>query len=65
MSIAKDEPNTCICKQQDCWRGSEAGVPVYCQANRYVEELEATGKDYAKPEVVDLYEAACVVGARQ
>jgi len=61
--MAKDKTNTCICKQQGCWRGSKTGVPDYCQANRYVEELETTGKAYAKPEVVDLYKAACVVGA--
>lgn len=61
--MSEDKTTTCICKQQGCWRGSEEGVPGYCQANRYVKELEATRQAYTKPEVADLYKAACVVGA--
>jgi len=58
-----DKTATCVCRKQGCWRGPEEGIPAYCQANRYTEEIEATKVAYAKPENVDLYKAACVVGA--
>lgn len=61
--MSKDKMAICVCKQQGCWRGAEEGIPGYCQANRYGKEIEATRQAYAKPEVIDLYKAACVVGA--
>ena len=47
-----------------CWRGEDKGIPSYCQANHYPEEIEKANKAYAEPEVVALYTAACVVGKK-
>ncbi len=54
---------TCVCRKQGCWRGPDEGTPDYCQANRFKSEIERTRKAYRDPEVVDLYRAACEVGA--
>ncbi len=59
----KDKTATCVCKQQGCWRGSEEGIPGYCQANHYAKEIEKAREGYTKPAVADLYKAACKVGA--
>ncbi len=59
----EDKTVTCICKKQGCWRGSEEGIPGYCQANSYTEEIEASRQAYTNPEIVDLYKAACIVNA--
>ena len=55
---------TCLCKKMGCWRGDDEGIPSYCQANHYVAEIENAREEYAQPEVVDLYTAACVVGKK-
>ncbi len=55
----------CICSKQGCWLGEDKGIPRYCQANNYLEELEASKKEYGKPENANIYKAACVVGAEQ
>jgi uncharacterized metal-binding protein len=59
----EDKKATCICREQGCWRGSEEEIPGYCQANHYDKEIEDTRKAYTSPIVVDLYKAACKVGA--
>jgi uncharacterized metal-binding protein len=59
----EDKKATCVCRKQGCWRGPDEGIPIYCQANRFLEEIEKAKRAYVKPEVVDLYKAACVVGA--
>ena len=61
--MREDKTVTCICRQQGCWRGSEEGVPAYCQANSYVKEIEAARQAYTSPGVVELYKAACIVNA--
>ena len=33
-----------------CWRGEDKGIPSYCQANHYPEEIEKANKAYAEPE---------------
>jgi len=54
----------CICKQQGCWTDApKKGVPAYCQAKKYNEELEKSKNEYQKIENVRIYEAACVVGS--
>ena len=47
-----------------CWRGDDKGIPSYCQAGHYLEEIEKANKAYAKSDVVDIYSAACVVGKK-
>lgn len=55
---------TCICKKQGCWTGDpQKGIPAYCQANNYIEELKKSTSEYQKKENIRIYEAACVVGA--
>jgi len=61
--VSKKKTATCICSRQGCWRGSEEGIPDYCQGNYYGEEIEAARQSYTKHGVADLYQAACVVGA--
>ena len=58
----KKKALSCICTKQGCWRGSNAGIPAYCQANNYVNELEAATHQYNKPEALALYKAASIVG---
>ena len=58
------DKTTCLCKKMGCWRGDDEGIPPYCQANQYVEEIKKVKKVYAEPEVVDIYTAACVVGKK-
>ena len=58
------DTSTCVCKKMGCWLGENEGIPPYCQANHFVEEIERANKEYAEPEVVDIYTAACVVGKK-
>ena len=51
----------CVCDKQGCWRGNDVRIPDYCQANEYLEELDKARKEYAKPDVIDIYKAACAV----
>jgi uncharacterized metal-binding protein len=53
----------CVCKKQGCWRGPDEGIPGYCQANNYIDEIEKAKDAYGNEDVIDLYKAACVVGA--
>jgi len=53
---------TCICSKQGCWRGHDTGVPKYCQANNYTDELETATREYNNPEALALYKAASIVG---
>lgn len=52
----------CICPKQGCWRGKDLGIPDYCQANNYPEELKAATSEYKEPKAITLYKAASVVG---
>jgi uncharacterized metal-binding protein len=61
--VDQESTATCVCRKQSCWRGSDEGIPAYCQANRFLEEIEKTKRAYLEPETIDLYRAACVVGA--
>ena len=54
----------CLCKKMGCWCGDDKGIPSYCQANHYLEEIEQANKAYAGSDVVDIYSAACVVGKK-
>ena len=58
----KKKTLSCICSKQGCWRGSDAGIPEYCQANNYINELETATNEYNKPEALALYKAASIVG---
>lgn len=42
---------------------SRRGYPDYCQASRFRDEIDQTRRSYRNPEVVELYKAACKVGA--
>ena len=53
---------SCICTKQGCWRGQDAGIPEYCQANNYLNELETATQEYNKPAARTLYKAASIVG---
>jgi uncharacterized metal-binding protein len=53
---------SCICPKQGCWRGSNEGIPEYCQVNNYINELEIATSEYNTPEAVALYRAASIVG---
>jgi uncharacterized metal-binding protein len=64
MRIKRKERLTCVCKRMGCWLGDEDGIPDYCQANEYLEEITKAQKEYAKPEVVETYRAACIAGAK-
>lgn len=55
----------CICNKQGCWRGEDQGIPNYCQANNYLEEIEKAKNEYNTSDVIDIYKAACVVGAKK
>ena len=59
---SKKKTLTCICSKQGCWRGNDLGIPEYCQANNYLEELKTSTSEYKEPEAIALYKAACVVG---
>lgn len=61
--MSATQTRTCICKHQRCWRGSKDKVPSDCQANRYVDAIKTASQGYRDPEVVELYKAACKVGA--
>jgi uncharacterized metal-binding protein len=54
---------TCICAKQGCRRGENPGIKDFCQANLFLEEIEKAKNEYRTPGVVEIYEAACVVGA--
>ena len=54
---------TCVCSTQGCWRGSEEGIPPYCQANRFTKEIEKAKQAYRTAELSRLYRASCEVGA--
>jgi uncharacterized metal-binding protein len=54
---------TCICAKQGCRRGENPGIKDYCKANHFLEEIEKAKNEYRTPGVVNIYEAACVVGA--
>ena len=53
---------SCVCTKQGCWRGSDTGIPEYCQANNYLGEVETATHEYNKPEALALYKAASIVG---
>ena len=63
MKVKNEKLSSCLCAKQQCWRGKDLKIPGYCQANNYLEEIEKTKKEYAKPENNQIYDAACVVGA--
>lgn len=52
---------TCPCKKQGCWRDERNKIPVYCEANIYLDELERSNKEYPKEAVIDIYKASCIV----
>lgn len=64
MNEGANRTATCVCKKMGCWLGENTGIPSYCQANRYVEEIEKANGAYVAPDVVDLYTAACIVGKK-
>jgi len=53
----------CICGKQGCWREHEQQIPKYCQANKFLEEIENSKREYQKPDNISIYEAACIIGA--
>jgi len=53
----------CICSKQGCWRDDEQKVPKYCQANKFLEEIEKSKGEYHRTNNLNIYEAACIVGA--
>ena len=59
---SKKKTLTCICSKQGCWRGNDLGIPKYCQANNYLEELKTATSEYKEPKAIALYKAASVVG---
>ena len=61
----KEKTLNCICSKQGCWRGDITGIPEYCQANKYIEEIEKSKDEYHKKDNISIYEAACVVGAKK
>jgi len=63
MSGNKIKIQNCICSKQGCLSDDEQKIPAYCQANKYLNEIEAAKAEYRKPENADIYEAACIVGA--
>lgn len=65
MLSKKNKTAKCICTKQGCWIGEDRGIPRYCQANNYLDELETSKNEYGKLENVDIYKAACVVGAEK
>lgn len=65
MPAKKRKTAKCICAKQGCWIGGEVNIPSYCQANKYLEEIETSKDEYARQENVHIYEAACVVGAEK
>jgi uncharacterized metal-binding protein len=52
---------TCPCKKQGCWRGERNKIPVYCEANIYLDELGKSNKEYSKKGTFDIYKASCIV----
>ena len=61
MDASKKTLN-CICPKQACWRGRDIGIPEYCQANRYHEELKKATREYSQRDTVKVYKAASIVG---
>ena len=62
--MARDQKRlTCICAKQGYRRGQPPGIKDFCQANHYLEAIEQAKSEYATQGVIDIYEAACVVGA--
>ncbi len=53
----------CVCSKQGCWRDDEEKIPKYCQANKFLDEIEVSKGEYQKTSNMGIYEAACVVGA--
>ena len=53
---------SCICTKQGCWKGRDSGIPEYCEANNYIQELEKATGEYGDPETREIYKAASVVG---
>lgn len=53
----------CICSRQGCWRDDEQKIPKYCQAKKYIDEIEISKGEYNKTDNISIYEAACIVGA--
>ena len=58
-----DKTLSCICKKQGCWRDDTHAIPNYCQANKYLEEIDKAKDEYRKTKNIHIYEAACIVGA--
>ena len=58
-----DKTLSCICKKQGCWRDDTHAIPNYCQANKYLEEIDKAKDEYRKTKNIQIYEAACIVGA--
>ena len=54
----------CVCKKMGCWLGEDRGIPDYCQAQHYIEEIDKANQEYALPRNVDIYAAACIVGGK-
>jgi len=59
---SKKKTLKCICSKQGCWRGSDKGVPEYCQANNYLKDIEEATSEYSNPSTIAMYKAASVVG---
>ena len=57
------ETQNCVCSKQGCWRDDEVKIAKYCQANKFLDEIEASRGEYQKTGNIGIYEAACVVGA--
>ena len=53
---------SCLCPKQGCWRGIDKGIPEYCEANNFINEVENSTNEYKKAETRALYKAASIVG---
>jgi hypothetical protein len=38
----------CVCSKQGCWPDDEQKIPKYCQANKFLQEIEES-KFYCRP----------------
>jgi len=59
---SKKKTLRCICSKQGCWLGDDTGIPEYCQANNYINEIKTSTIEYHKPKALALYKAASIVG---
>ena len=52
------------CPTIECFDGYPKGLPAYCQANKFLEVIEATKKEYFKPEELQIHLATRKLSTR-